>query len=255
MMDTSRDMPVTFRTVCTSYEQETLRWQENYTDFYILQFIVGGSGIFRCRDQEHRLTRGCAFFVKKGVAFEYINTGNLQSAFMSSVGAVPEMLSLSCKSDFVFYPSVDITKYVGMIGDIEREYYLTSKKARLSSMAYELLIEFFSEAAESQSSLNEQVMTYIKRNFTKKLTLEEISGKIGISVSKLCHDFKRAHGCSVFTMIKNLRLDYARELLLSNGNLRVKEIAAYCGFDDLSYFCSAYKNRFNKTPISDKPGM
>ena len=253
ILDDSRDMPIAFRTVCTQYDQETLRWQENYTDFYILQFIVGGSGILRCRDREYTLSRGSAFFIRKGVAFEYINTGNLRSAFMSSVGVVPEIFSLSCKSDCVFYPSVDIKKYVGMIGDIEREYYLTSKKAKLSSMAYGLLAEFFSEAAESPSSINEQVLTYIKRNFNKRLTLEDISNNIGISVSKLCHDFKRAHGCSVFTMIKNLRLDYAREMLLSNGNMRVKDIAAYCGFDDLSYFCSAYKKRFNKSPVSDKP--
>ena len=139
-----------------------------------------------------------------------------------------------------------------MLENIEREYYATSKKARLSTLAYEVLADFFTEHTGVASTFNEQALTYIKRNFTKKLTLDEISSCVGISVSKLCHDFKKAYGYSVFTLIKNLRLDYARELLAEGGNLKVKEIAAYCGFDDLSYFCSAYKNRFGKSPSLDK---
>ena len=252
MLEDSLDLPVVFRSVCANYDQESLRWQENYTDFHIIQFIVSGSGIFRCRGKEYKLSQGCAFFVKKGVAFEYINTGNLKSAFLSTVGSVPEIFALSCTDDHRFYSSVDLNKYLGMISNIEREYYLTSKKARLSSLSYELLSEFFSEAENHPTGTNERVLTYIKSNFKKKITLEDISSDAGISVSKLCHDFKKAHGCSVFTMIKNLRLDYAKELLSSTANLKVKDVALFSGFEDTSYFCSAYKKRFDKSPLSDK---
>ena len=252
MLEDSLEMPIMFRSACVNYDQETIRWQENYTEFYVIQFVVSGSGIFRCRGKEFKLTPGCAFFVKKGVAFEYVNTGNLKSAFLSTVGSVPEAFALSCTDEHRFYPSVDLDKYLGMISNIEKEYYMTSRKARLSSLSYEFLSEFFSEGESHHSSTNEKVLTYIKRNFTKKLTLEDISSDVRISVSKLCHDFKRAHGCSIFTMIKNLRLDYARELLAERDNPRVGEVALLCGFDDLSYFCSAYKKRFGKSPSSDK---
>lgn len=48
MLEDSLDMPVAFRSACVDYDQETIRWQENYTDFYILHLVVGGSGILRC---------------------------------------------------------------------------------------------------------------------------------------------------------------------------------------------------------------
>ena len=252
MLEECADMPIAFRSAATCYDQETIRWHEGYTDFYVLQFIVGGSGIFRCRGSEYKLSEGCAFFVGQGVEFEYINTGNLKSAFLSTVGIVPKTFAASCKDEHLFYESVDIKKYVSLIGEIEREYYLTSKKARLSTLAYELLAEFFSEKSDLASTVNEQVMTYIKNNFTKKLTLSDISANIGISVSKLCHDFKSYYGTSVFTKIKNLRLDYARELISSSTNIKIKDVAVASGFDDFSYFCSAYKKRFGTSARGNK---
>jgi AraC-like DNA-binding protein len=252
MLEDSLDMPVVFRSLSTDYDQETIRWGENYTDFHIIHLIIGGSGILRVGGKEYKLCAGCAFFVKKGVAFDYINTGNLKGAFLSTVGSVPEQFSLSCTDGHLFYSSVDLNKYVDLIAEIKREYYAAGKKAKLSTLAYGLLSEFFSEKEKHPTGTNEQVLSYIKRNFTEKLTLDRISSAVGISVSKLCHDFKRAEGYSVFTMIKNLRLDYARELLTEITDCTVGEVAASCGFDDLSYFCSAYKKRFGKSPSGDR---
>lgn len=250
-LDESRDMPVAFRSVCTSYDQESLAW--NNTTFYVMQFVIGGQGIFRCNGYEYKLRDGCAFFVKMGVAFEYINTGGLKSAFLSTVGVVPEAFAKTHANEgFVFYERVDLRKYVGMLGDIEREYFLTSKKEKLSSLSYEVLASFFAEETAQVSSSVEEALTYIKRNFTKKITLADISDSVGISVSKLCHNFKKIYGSSVFTKIKNLRLDYARELILSNRDLKIKDISVFCGFDDFSYFCSAYKKRFFKSPTEDR---
>ena len=251
MLEDSLDMPVAFRSLCTLYDQESLKWAENYTDFYIMQFIVSGQGILRCRGKEYKLKSGSAFFIKIGTEFEYINTGNLKSAFLSTVGTAPETFAKSCIDDHLFYESVDLKKYLGFLEEIKMEYCSAGRKGRLSSLAYRLLSEFFSEKNNSEFSLNEQILSYIRQNFRKKITLSDISRDLGISVSKLCHDFKRAYGCSVFTRIKNLRLDYARELLSSNATLKIKDVAAYCGFEDLSYFCTAYKKRFEKSPGSE----
>ena len=79
----SSDMPIAFRSACSCYNQESISWSEGYADFYILQFVVEGSGILRCSGEEHKLKPGCAFFVRLGQAFEYINTGGLKSAFVS----------------------------------------------------------------------------------------------------------------------------------------------------------------------------
>ena len=252
MLEDSLDMPVAFRSVCVDYDQETIRWQENYTDFYILHLVVGGSGILRCGGREYRLSRGCAFFLNKGVAFEYINTGKLKSAFLSTVGAVPASFALSCTDGHKFLASVDTNKYIALIADLEREYYVTSKKARLSTLAYGVLSEFFSEGEVGPSSLNEKVLSFIKRNFRSRLTLEDISCDVGISVSKLCHDFKARHGTTVLGYVINLRLCYAREIIKNTPDVSTQSVALQSGFDDVSYFCKAFKKKFGKTPMQNK---
>lgn len=252
-LNEAQNMPIMFRSVCSDYDQETLSWSEGRTYFYMMQFVIDGTGILRCRGREYNLKPGCAFLIAKGVAFEYINLGGLRSALLSTVGSVPEDFMRLHKIDsHVFHQDVDLKKYVGMINDIEYAYYSTSKKSKLSSLAYEIFSEFFSEGTKQKSTINEQVLSYLKQNFMNKITLEEISESVGISVSKLCHDFKKAYGCSVFSKIKELRLNYAKELISSNNNCRIGEVASSCGFDDLSYFCRAYKERFNKTPMEDK---
>ena len=115
MLGESLDLPIVFRSLCTFYDQETLKWAENYADFYILQFIVSGQGILKCRGKEYKLKSGSAFFIKLGTEFEYVNTVALKSAFLSTVGAVPEIFAKSCIDDHLFIESVDIKKYVGFI--------------------------------------------------------------------------------------------------------------------------------------------
>lgn len=248
-LNEERHMPVTFRSLCTDYEQESLKWPKGYMHFYKLQFITEGEGIFRCNGHEYPLKQGCGFFVAKEESFELVNVKGLKAAIFSAVGALPAELMRICNCEsHIFYEKVDLKKYIGMLNDIEHEYYSTGKKAKLSSLTYELLAEFFFGENEQQSSIAEEVLMYIKRNFTKKLSLEDISKQIGVSVSKICHDFKVKYGCSIFTKIKDLRLNYAKELLLSNSNWHIREVALACGFDDFSYFCRAYKERFNKTP-------
>ena len=71
-------------------------------------------------------------------------------------------------------------------------------------------------------------------------------------MSKLCHEFKRQFGYSVVTYINDVRLGYARELLQNDEATTVKAAAMSCGFEDVSYFCRAYKKKFGVTPTGDR---
>jgi len=246
-------LPIMFRSVCKEYEQETLKWPAGYTWFDMLHFVLEGSGIIRCNGEEHRLQRGSAFFVAKGVALDYMNTGGLKSALVSAIGSAPDELRQHYQSKkFICYEQVELDKYLRIIQDIEKEYYTTGKDAKLSSLTYEIFADFFAHDTKKISSAIELAQSYIKRNFNQKITLEQISEYACISVSKLCHDFKKIYGQTVFEFIMDLRLSYAQILLTSDYHIRTKEAAYEAGFEDISYFCRAYKKRFGKTPMEEK---
>ena len=114
-------------------------------------------------------------------------------------------------------------------------------------------LEFFeSNAHDSDDDYLTKAISFIDKNFTKKITLDEIAKQCGVSVSKLCYDFRQKYGKTVFEHVINQRLNYARAYLSNSSSIRVKDVSLTCGFDDVSYFCKAYKNKFGKSPALDK---
>jgi AraC family transcriptional regulator, arabinose operon regulatory protein len=70
--------------------------------------------------------------------------------------------------------------------------------------------------------------TIMHHNLGRKLYMNELAGKAGISVSRLSHLFKSQTGVSARQLLKSLRLRLAQDLL-ENSSLSVKEVAAEVG--------------------------
>lgn len=250
--DTCAHFPVYFYTACDCYEQETVRRPNGISHFHQLLFILGGTGMLKHGTNSYELKRGSAFFTASGVPTEYINTGGLTSAFLTvKGGALDDIMRCYGCDGFLYYESVNTEKYVFEIKRLLERYYTDKRDGVLSAMAYSLLISFFEEGQVGHDSLD-GVVSYIERNFSKHLTLSELAGVAKASVSTLSHGFKEKYGSSVFECILDLRLTYASELLLSNPNMMTKQVALSCGFEDVSYFCRAYKKKFGKTPSGTK---
>lgn len=81
---------------------------------------------------------------------------------------------------------------------------------------------------------------YINSNFTKAITLEEISRSVGVSKYHFLREFKRYTDHTVVTYINILRCEYAKHLLESSKD-SVGDIARRCGFENLSYFTKTFK--------------
>lgn len=248
----SEHFPVYFYTACDYYDQETVRRPNGISHFHQVLIILGGTGILKYGKNSYELKKGSAFFTAAGVPTEYINTGGLTSAFLTVRGsALNDIMRCYDCDGFLYYESVNTEKYVFEIKRLLERYYTDKRDGVLSAMAYSLLISFFEEGQAGHDSLG-GVVSYIERNFSKRLTLSELAEVGNISVSKLSHGFKEKYGRSVFEYILDLRLTYASELLLSNPNMMTKQVALSCGFEDVSYFCRAYKKKFGKTPSGTK---
>lgn len=248
-----REPPVYFYTASSNFIQSTVRYPEGAQQFHQILLVLAGTGILHCQGKHYPLMRGCAFFTAEGCISEYINTGGLTTAFLTARGsALPGLLSHYGCSSFLFAQHVNLEKYLSGINQILREYYAHKREGLLSSLVYAFYIDFFEDQTGAPTSAVEQASLFIEKNFMQKLTLDQLAALSGISVSKLCHDFKRRFGCTVFAYILNLRLTYARNLMLTNPNTRTKDAALSCGFEDISYFCKAYKKKFGKTPAQDR---
>ncbi|MET1411606.1 helix-turn-helix domain-containing protein [Roseibium sp. HPY-6] len=89
----------------------------------------------------------------------------------------------------------------------------------------------------------------INERFDQGLSLLDICAYAGTTPRNLQILFKRELGCSPMEKLQDVRLDFARHLLLSEGsNLSVAEVAERSGHRHAGRFSLAYKARFGEPP-------
>ncbi|WNJ20330.1 helix-turn-helix domain-containing protein [Pontibacter sp. G13] len=72
--------------------------------------------------------------------------------------------------------------------------------------------------------------------------------ELGMNRNQLQRKVKGTCGMTPVELIRNVRLDAAREMLLKAPELTVSEIAYACGFNHLAYFSKMFKEKFGQTP-------
>ena len=102
------------------------------------------------------------------------------------------------------------------------------------------------EALGGINALSHSIMAYINAHFAEHITLDSLSEVFHVSVSSLCHIFKKNFGLSIKQYITQKRLNAAR-LYMERG-LGAEEACSACGFFNYSAFFRAYKKQFGISP-------
>jgi AraC family transcriptional regulator of arabinose operon len=92
-----------------------------------------------------------------------------------------------------------------------------------------------------------QIKDYIERHATEPLTLEQIAGHVGLSVSRAVHLFKAAFGQSMMDYAIEVRLSIACERIEFSA-MTLEQAAEAAGFRSYSYFHRTFKSRFGISP-------
>ena len=95
-----------------------------------------------------------------------------------------------------------------------------------------------------------QANSWIKENFRRPFTVEELAGRQNMSVSLFHQKFKSAVGMGPLQCQKRLRLTEARRLML-DANKNVTEAAVEVGYESLSQFIRDYRKMFGAAPKED----
>ncbi len=91
-----------------------------------------------------------------------------------------------------------------------------------------------------------QVKQYIHKHYSLPLALEELANEVQMSTSYLSRTFKNLEGMNVKDYILNVKLDHAKQLLLSGMSVDVT--SSEIGFSDPSYFSKCFKREIGMTP-------
>ena len=96
-------------------------------------------------------------------------------------------------------------------------------------------------------SIIEKAKSYIRDNYKKDISLDEVSREVDISPYYFSKLFKQETGGNFIEYLTEVRLRNARELLKDSG-LSIKEICAESGYSDPNYFSRIFKKYEGVTP-------
>ncbi|TDW20051.1 AraC-like DNA-binding protein [Breznakia blatticola] len=94
----------------------------------------------------------------------------------------------------------------------------------------------------------EIIENYIKANYHKNITLDDLSELTYLSKFYISHAFKRYKGISPISYLIQTRIQHAKKLLEST-NKSMAQIATDVGFVSQSHFSQTFKQETNHTPF------
>ncbi len=258
--------------------QKTLGHRHRH-DFHELTVVLDGVGTYEYQERTYSIKPGDTFITLPGELHHYRNQQNLSLMnfiwYPEQLPVTPEKLSdiPGYRTFFSLEPqSRSLFKFEHRLSlSPEQIYALQTYFRRIETELHhrsdgtptyvglifaELLISvsrFYNEKQKHGKSTNnelqklDEVLNFLHDNIAGKVTLAQAAKVFGSSESTFFRIFKRIMMESFSDYLLNLRLQHARNMLLTS-NKTLSEISMECGFCDSNYLCFRFRKKFGQSP-------
>ena len=125
-------------------------------------------------------------------------------------------------------------------------------ESSVRSAIYAIAAEF-SEGAHKREATGTRAIfpklfEYLSEHYKEELSLSEVAGEMGYSVSYISHSLGAVPGMSFPILLSGIRIDAAKRLLKST-ELPISSVALECGFGSERSFHRAFARLVGKTPL------
>lgn len=147
------------------------------------------------------------------------------------------------------YGSIDGTSEADLNKDVEKMYMTTDFQSLtgLVEVAIDRLAACFEDKSQTGHKEVEMVKQYIYRNYGSELGLDMLADMVYLAPSYLSTVFKKETGQNLSKFIKSYRMERARDML-ENSMAKIVDIGAMCGYQNVSYFCSSFREFYGVSP-------
>lgn len=236
-----------------------------------LGFILEGEGIYNLAGKTYTVSKGDLFIVRSNeqhciptiisdslvsfnihltsyflwnICSDYIPTAKIQALIDSGI----DIKSKHTDSKIATVFSKIINLY-----DKENENSLCDIKFEVINLVKAISQKIEVNSEQSIPSANcfkeiQNAISFIKRNYSKQIGLDDIAKSAAISRSHLSNSFKSVTGMSPYNFLITTRIEKAVELL-KNTDEKIMNVSLECGFTSLTSFNKSFKNSVGITPI------
>lgn len=104
-----------------------------------------------------------------------------------------------------------------------------------------------SSARKNSTKYVNEAVQYIRHNYYRDFSVQDIADSIGITRAYLSTCFKTVYSFSVQEYLTEYRMKKAKEMLF-DSDMKIKEVALSSGYQDELYFSKVFKKRFGVSP-------
>lgn len=238
--------------------------------------ITEGAAVVAADSGKFLLRQGEGFFVNAGVLHAVWNVnaspcrlhsmvfhprligGSMDSIFWQNY--LQPLLSASSLKLFGFHQNADWEK--DSLQTIEEAWqicvsepagYEFQVRSALSRLIFLLSSHYtFLQKCPSEKELRDgrrikEMLQYIHEHYFENLNTDEIAKSIMVSPSECLRCFHNTIGITPIQYVKQYRIQKAA-LLLQTTTLKISDIGAQCGFQEMSYFAKAFREIQGCTP-------
>ena len=100
----------------------------------------------------------------------------------------------------------------------------------------------------------DKIMSFLNKNYTRHISLDEIASFAAMNASAFCRYFKSKTGKSFKNYILDMRIGYACKLLLME-DISISQLSSQCGFETISHFNKTFKKNTGYVPSQYRKTM
>ena len=234
------------------------RERKHGCDDYILLYSLGGKGYIENSEQKMELGPNQFIIIPPHLFHRYqadilepwsIYWVHFSSEKLKGVNADLNMEQFYKPTNLVY--NEDIIKiWAEMYSSLSNGY--SAENINYANLCLYRFLSFFlfpskKTKLENHESPLEKSIAYMKQNIAKRLTTEEIANKFEYSSSHYTAIFKSKTGMSPIDYFIRMKIHYACQLL-TQSDLKIKDVAEKVGYDDPYYFSRLFKQVMNKSP-------
>lgn len=243
-------------------KDHSLSWNKGrILNGYYLVFISKGKGVLQtARTSPETLQEGSCFFLFPGVWHRYkpeAKTG-WEEYWIGFKGNYPERL---LKQSFFRreQPTILLTTPLSLLKLFQQVIDIVRKAEEgynqvLSGLVLQMLgilrsNQLVGSSPDSVDRIVSRAKFLLQEAIDQPVKMESLVQELSVSYSTFRKRFKEQTGVSPNQYLLNLRLNKAKELLLST-HLSVYEIAGQTGFDSIHYFSKHFKQKHKLSPVA-----
>lgn len=213
---------------------------------YRLVYILSGNAVYRYKDFEKKISSNTLLFLAPDDDHEVEVIGKQNYSFITIAFSITRALPANTGLIQIFQlPQARL-----LFEQIHSIYELRAKGwyPLLMSKTYSILYHMsIAQAKQEKNEYIEDILNYLKANYQRTLTLEELAEHSGFSLTHFKRMFKAATGTTPIAYLNNFRIERAKDFLRSEM-FSIREVATLCGFQNEYYFSTAFKKAVGIPP-------